>query len=95
MKFLPEPVRFGLHLAGQMIVIGGFGRPEHSSSLVPKLSVVAPGLRDVTLYSLPVSQVSLDSCFTNFWLRAQGRVTLNVFSGRTLFITAVIRQFVQ
>ena len=43
------PVRFGLHLAGQMIVIGGFGRPEHSSSLVPKLSVVAPGLGGVTL----------------------------------------------
>ena len=39
-----EPVRFELYLTGQMIVIGGFGRPEHSNNLVLKLSVVVPGL---------------------------------------------------
>ena len=75
-KLLPEPVRFDLHLTSQMIVIGGFGRPEHSSSFVPKLSVVAPGLRGVTLYSLSVSQISLDSCFTNLWLPCPGQRVL-------------------
>ena len=61
------------HLTSQMIVIGGFGRPEHCSSLVSKLSVVVPGLEYVTLYNLPVSQVSLDSCFTNIWVPCPGQ----------------------
>jgi len=62
-KFLPLS-------PSQMIVVGGFSRPEHSSSLATKQSVDVPGLGDVTLCSLLVSQVSVDSCFTNFCQRS-------------------------
>lgn len=66
MKFLPEPVKFVLYFTSQVIVVGGFSRLEQSSSLVTKHSVGVPDLGGVTLYSLPVSQVSLELLVAKF-----------------------------
>ena len=96
MKLLPEPMGFVSNFACQLIVVGGFSRSECCSSFVPKSSVVQPGLRGVIFNRFPVSsKFFLILASQTSGSRAQGKefcFTLNLFSGRTLFITAAVKR---